>query len=172
MNRTAAACRSNAITGDVAIPSEHEYIVAECLEIVGSAVLGDLAVIMQIGAFDIRFLGQVTAEATRVPTTVTTDARHVCIVVRTELKIFLAGASPHDLAVLIKPGTFGCVAAWIVLVIAGAYCVGRLRNDPPQVLVNGTALDQFGFLSEFLYDLELWLAKRGPQGQQVGAACF
>ena len=89
-----------------------------------------------------------------------------------ELKICLASASPYNLTICGKSGGFGGMTAWIVFVITWSYCVSRLSHFPPQIFVNGTPLDQFGLSTEFLDDLELWLAKARPQSEQVGAARF
>src|SRR6056297_387800 len=170
VDRTAAACRPDAIAGHVAVACQHEDVVTQGLEVVTGSVSRHVTGEVQLGRFDVGFLRKVTAETRRIPRTVTSNAGDLAILVGTLRKIVLRRAAPSQGTVEVQSHAFGRVGSNVVVGATGTHRVGGLGDFPPQIGFDGAALDQFRFLSRFAKDFEAFGAESGPQCQQVGAA--
>ena len=83
MDGAARPRRADAIAGGVAVASQHVDVVAERLEVVGGEIPGHLSLVVQHRRLLVGPLGQMAAEAARIPRAVAGDATHRVVLMGT-----------------------------------------------------------------------------------------
>ena len=99
--------RADPVAGRVAVAGQHEHVVAEGLEVVGDVVARDVALVVELGHLLVGALGQVAAEAARVPRRVAGDAVHLLAGVGAGLLLAVGDVAPDDLVSALEADGLG-----------------------------------------------------------------
>ncbi len=156
--------RVDPVAGGVAVPPEHEHVVAQGLEVIRRVIARDVAFIVERRHLPVGPLGEVAAEAARVPRRVAGDARHLRVGVGHVLLAARGDVAPLEPAAGRDPDGLG-QPGFLVVVAAGRIDrVGRLDDLPGQV-----RLDHRILIQAAVPDLEPPPARGRPQGPEVPA---
>lgn len=67
VNCAGTTSRSDAISCNIPIASDHVDIISKRLKVIGNTISGNLTSVVQVWSFDVRFLGQMATKATGIP---------------------------------------------------------------------------------------------------------